>query len=282
MSWGRAILHRDALISVAGMIGVLGLTGWLIAGPEGLVVTLAVGLATVALAPTVPPGVAMRVIGARPVHPDQAPGLYAMLVDLAEAAGMPNPPILYRIRGGSVTALSVGDGERGAIALSDGMTMVMGQRELRGILAHEVAHVAAADTALMNLAAVLGRVVHTLATFGLMAAVLLVLLTPAEVPVWLVLAIALAPWAATLLHLRLSRRREFAADAEAARLTGDPSGLALALVKLEMLPRRGFDRLMRPHGWSRGGWLRTHPTTKARIERLVGPIEDRIRPLAEL
>lgn len=283
MAWARAVLRLDALVSLAGMIAVLGLTGWLIAGPDGLLMTAAVGLLSVALAPTVPPGVAMRVMGARPVHPDQAPGLYTLLIELAEAAGLRQPPVLYRIPGGSVSALSVGDGERAAIALSDGMTMVMDARELRGVLAHEVAHVAAADTALMTLAAVLGRIVHTLATFGLIAAIVVAVFTPAVVPVWLVLAIALAPWGATLLHLHLSRRREFAADAEAARLTGDPQGLARALVKLETLPRRGLGHLMRPSGgWSRGGWLRTHPSTRDRIERLVGPIRDRVRPLAEL
>ncbi|GAA0573187.1 zinc metalloprotease HtpX [Caenispirillum bisanense] len=279
MAWMRALTHGDALLSLAGMIAVLALTGWLIAGPDGLLVTLAVAVATVAMAATVPPAVAMRLIGARPVHPQQAPGLYTLLVELSDAAGLAAPPVLYRLPGGSVTALSVGDCRRAAIALSDGMTMVMDRRELRGVLAHEVAHVAAADTALMTLAAVLGRVVHTLAFFGVMAAILVVLFTAAPVPPWLVLAIAAAPWAATLLHLSLSRRREFAADAEAARLTGDPQGLALALVKLETLPRGGLARLLRPAGRSAGGWLRTHPPTRARIERLVGPIADRVRPL---
>lgn len=282
MSWGRSLLRPDALVSLAGMVAVLALTGWLIAGPDGLLVTAGVAAVAVALAPKVPPAVAMRLVGARPVHPDRAPGLYKLLLELSAAAGLAAPPVLYRIRGGGVTALSVGDGDRAAIALSDGMTTVMNGRELRGVLAHEVAHVAAADTALMTLAAVLGRVIHTLATFGLVAAILLALFTTAVVPFWLVLAIAAAPWAATLLHLSLSRRREFAADAEAARLTGDPQGLALALVKLETLPRMGLARLIRPNGWDKGGWLRTHPTTKARIERLVGPIRDRVRPLAEL
>lgn len=279
MSWMRALTHADALLALAGMIAVLALTGWLIAGPDGLLVTLAVAVASVAMAPTVPPAVAMRLVGARPVHPQQAPGLYTLLVELSDAAGLAAPPVLYRLPGGSVTALSVGDGRRAAIALSDGMTMVMDRRELRGVLAHEVAHVAAADTALMTLAAVLGRVVHTLAFFGLIVAILVVLFTAAPVPPWLVLAIAAAPWAATLLHLSLSRRREFAADAEAARLTRDPQGLALALVKLETLPRGGLARLLRPAGRSAGGWLHTHPPTRARIERLVGPIGDRVRPL---
>ncbi|WP_404378396.1 zinc metalloprotease HtpX [Caenispirillum salinarum] len=261
---------------------VLGLVGWLLSGPSGLAVAVIAMAVTIVLVPKVPVDLAMRVIGARPVHPEEAPGLYTILIELSEAAGLKAAPILYRVRGGRILAVAVGDSSRSALALSDGMTVVMDEREMRGVLAHEIAHIAAEDTTLMNLAAALGRVIHTLAVFGLIAAVLIVLLTPEPVIPWVVGLIALAPWAATLLHLALMRRREFAADADAVRLTGDAVGLARALVKLETLPTGGLARLIGggPGRQRRGlGFLRTHPSTKARIERLVGPISDRVRPM---
>lgn len=282
MAAGRALLRPDALASLAALGLVLGLVGWLLSGLSGLAVAVIAMAATIVLVPKVPVDLAMRVIGARPVHPEQAPGLYTLLIELSDAAGLAAPPILYRIRGGRVTAVAVGDSARSALALSDGMTMVMDEREMRGVLAHEIAHIAAEDTTLMNLAAAVGRVIHTLAIFGLIAAVLVVLLTAEPVTIWAVAVIALAPWAATLLHLALMRRREFAADADAVRLTGDPVGLARALVKLETLPGGGLARLIGGGPGRRrrsGGFLRTHPSTKARIERLVGPVADRVRPM---
>lgn len=262
---------------------VLALVGWLLAGLGGVVVAIIAMVATIVLLPKVPVGMAMRVIGARPVYPDQAPGLYTLLIELSDAAGLEAPPILYRIRSNRVTAVAVGDSARSALALSDGMTMVMDEREMRGVLAHEISHIAAEDTMLMNLAAALGRVIHTLAIFGLIAAALIILLTPVVVNPWVVSLIALAPWAATLLHLALMRQREFAADADAVRLTGDAVGLARALVKLETLQPGGLASLIgstrsRPGG-RRAALLRTHPSTRARIERLVGPLADRIRPM---
>lgn len=275
----RSLLRADALVSLGGMGVVLALVGWLLAGPSGLAVTLGLLIATLLLVPVVPVEMAMRVLGARPVHPTEAPGIYALLVELADRAGLDRAPVLFRIRGGTITAIAVGDSHRSAIALSDGMTMVMDERELRGVLAHEIAHVAAADTAVMTLAAALGRVVHTIAFFGIMTAIGVVLLTDVSVAPWAVITIGVAPWLTTLLHFALSRRREFAADADAARMTGDPAGLARALVKLESLPRGGLARLLRPGRHGRG-LLRSHPPTRDRIERLVGPIEDRVRPVS--
>lgn len=275
--WLR-LLRPDALASLGALAGVVMFLGWILAAGAGLAVSAVAMALTIGLLPAVPAEVAMRMMGARPVHPDQAPGLYTLLIDMADAAGLEAPPILYRIRGGTITALSVGDSRRSAIALSDGMTMVMDEREIRGVLAHEVAHIAAADTALMTLAAALGRVVHSIALFGLIFTTIAILFGGVIVPLWMVAAMAGAPWAATLLHLALSRRREFAADETAVLLTGDAVGLARALVKLESLPRRGLARLMgpRPRGFS---ILRSHPSTRDRIERLVGPIADRVRPL---
>jgi heat shock protein HtpX len=261
------------------MGAVLGLVGWLLSGVAGVAVALVAMAITIILIPKAPVDLAMRVIGARPVHPQDAPGLYTILIDLSNAAGLKAPPVLYRIRGRSVTAVAVGDATRSALALSDGMTMVMDEREIRGVLAHEIAHIAAEDTTLMTLAAALGRVIHTLAIFGLIAAVLIVLLTAEPVVPWVVALIAIAPWAATLLHLSLMRRREFAADATAVKLTADAVGLARALVKLETLPVGGLPRLIAGGRRGRHGLLRTHPSTKARVERLVGPIADRVRPL---
>ena len=131
------------------------------------------------------------------------------------------------------------------------------------MLAHEVAHLAAGDTRLMTVGIVLLRVTQFCALLGLLAAFVLLLLTgdPEVAPLWLLFLLGAATPAAAMLHLALSRNREFAADLHAAQLTGDAVGLARALERIERCQRGAG------HGHR---WLRTHPPTAERVDRLLG------------
>jgi heat shock protein HtpX len=198
-------------------------------------------------------------------------GVAGLAAELGARAGLPRPPSLYWQPTAAVRAFSVGDATDPALALSEGALRVLPPRELRAVLAHEVAHLAAGDTRLLLLAETLGRVAQAVALVGLLAALMAAVVAgEAALPAPALLALALTPLAARLLTLGLSRRREFAADAAAARLTGDPEGLARALATIERLARRRWGHLHVRAAQSVPPALRTHPPTEERIARLLG------------
>ncbi|MEW5727206.1 MAG: M48 family metalloprotease, partial [Pseudomonadota bacterium] len=157
------------------------------------------------------------------------------------------------------------------VAVSEGLLRRLPTRELVAVLAHETAHLRAGDLKILRLADAAGRLTRFLALVGLF---LVVFTLPAatmaglEVALWPVLLLVAAPVASDLLALKLSRTREFDADAGAAALTGDPRGLMMALDRIDTLQAGGWERLTRLPGWRWLSWIRTHPTTAERLARL--------------
>jgi heat shock protein HtpX len=178
-------------------------------------------------------------------------------------------------------AFAVGSPEDSVVAVSDGMLRLMGPRELAGVLAHEVSHVAHRDLWLMALADAIGRLVALASLFGqllLLVTLPLALVGMAEVPWLALLVLILAPSAVNLLQLALSRAREFDADLGAAELTGDPEGLAAALGRLERRTGRAWEDLLMPgRRVPEPSLLRTHPPTEERVERLRALVPRRPR-----
>jgi len=139
------------------------------------------------------------------------------------------------------------------------------------VLAHEVAHIAHDDLRVMGLADYVSRLTHLMATTGqlmLVALTPLVLTGAVQLDLWGFAALAVSPQLALLAQLGLSRTREFDADLAAARLTGDPAGLASALAKMERVNRGWLAWLVPGWGNPEPSWLRTHPATAVRIARL--------------
>jgi Do/DeqQ family serine protease len=171
-------------------------------------------------------------------------------------------------------AFTVGERDDAAIGLSDGVLRALGPREARAVLAHEIAHISAADIGLLRLTEILGQATRATCFLGLAGALLVFLTAGPVVPLWAVLLFAAAPTAVTLLQLAVSRNREFAADLTAAELSGDPLALISALDKIEGLTRR---HLLRELGTLSGvmlpGWLRSHPPTPERAQRLMAHID---------
>lgn len=275
MSASRKHRLRNALSTLAlvlGMASLMGLAGWLLAGPPG--VWWAAGLTVLALAltPRLSPRFVLRLYSARPLPRAAAPGLFGLAEALARRAGLPRAPQLFYIPSPAPNAFTVGAGGDVAMALTDGLLRSLDGRELAAVLAHETAHAAGGDLALMNLADVISRVTAALSMAGQFLLVLnlpLLLLGAAPVSWPLVLALVLAPGASALLQLALSRTREFSADAEAARLTGDPLALAAALGKMERFESGFWSRLLLPGNRSpHPSLLRTHPAHAERIARL--------------
>lgn len=263
----------QTLLIVAGMVGLLSLIGWLVAGEVGVMMALGGGAASLAFSPRLSPGLVLRLYRARPLAAEQVPALYEVLAAIARRAELPRVPRLYYLPSASLNAIAVGRPAESAIALTDGILRRLDLRELAGVLAHEVSHLANRDLLVMGLGEMVVRLTRLLSTTGL---VLLMISLPAFLaegalpPLLLIGLLVFAPTLGVLLQLALARTREFDADGQAVALTGDPEGLAAALAKLERFQGRRWEEIFLPMGRGQEpSWLRTHPETAERIRRLL-------------
>ncbi|MBS7790943.1 zinc metalloprotease HtpX [Roseococcus sp. SDR] len=226
----------------------------------------------------------LRMHNAQPVTEAEAPQLYRMTADLAARAGMPMPA-LYVIHEDQPNAFATGRSpERGAVAVNTGLLDLMNEREVAGVIAHELAHIKHRDTLIMAVTATLAGAIGFLAQFAFMLG------RGRENrpnPIAMLLMVILAPMAAALVQMAISRAREFEADAEGARICGDPSWLANGLAKLERgkighvnqtaeaNPGSAHMFIINPlSGLRMDRLFATHPPTEERIARLMamGPM----------
>ncbi len=275
----------QSVLLLGGMALLLALLGWAIAGSVGLLVA-AGGMVLLLIGPQLSPRVILRMYRTRPLTPHEAPVIYRMLQTLAQRAELVSPPQLYYAPSAMMNAFTIGRRDDAAITVTDGLVRRLSHRELIGVLAHEISHIRNNDTWVMGLAGAVSRLTSILSRMG--QVVLLVsipmLLLGAYSPPWLLLLLLIcAPTLSDLLQLALSRRREFDADLDAARLTGDPVGLASALDKLEHHQAGLWERIFLPsRNVPNPALLRTHPTTQERIRRLLALQDGRVsqRPVA--
>jgi len=265
------LLHSVLLLG--GMVVLLALCGWVVGGEPGVFWAFAAGVLSLILSPRVSPRLVLALFGARRLTYPEAPRLFDLTGALSRRAGLVRPPDLYYVASPVLNAFTVGGREQAAIALSDGLLRALSLRELAGVLAHEVSHVRNNDLWVMGLADTVASLTRFMALFGTVLLLLnlpLLVLEQETVPWALVLVLMLAPTAGALLQLALSRTREFDADLDAAHLTGDPEGVASALMRIEAVQGRFWEGLMLP-GRRNGGpsLLRTHPPTEERVRRLL-------------
>ena len=271
----QMIRHRHkSRLMVAALLGaisaVLLLSANLIAGPNAMIVAAALIAAGVMSARRVAPAFVMQMFNAKRVEPHDWPEAYNTVNALRQRAGLDAMPQLYCLPGATMMAFSTGSQSEPVIALSMGALQHLSSRELHGIVAHELAHVASGDMTLLMLSEVMARLTRTFATLGLLLAIWLAIAGEARVPLLTIIVLAVAPTAVSLLQLALSRNREYDADDYAADLTGDPAGLASGLRKIEREQASIWRRLFQPY--VRGNvptLLRSHPRTEERIARLL-------------
>lgn len=220
--------------------------------------------------------IALAAYGAQPIDPQQAPDLHRLMTTLCDRAQLPLPA-LYIIPTDAPNAFATGrDPEHAAVAVTEGILRQLPEDELAGVLAHELSHIRNRDTLTQAVAATVAGAISYLAQ---MASYSLWFRNDRDDdgpnPIALLVGTMLAPIAATIVQLAISRTREFAADASAAELTGDPLALARALQRLETnaLPidtNPAFAPLLIIN--PTGNWLRnlfsTHPATADRIAAL--------------
>lgn len=273
----------QSLLLLAVMAGFLGLSGWLLWGRDGLLVLVSVGAVSVLANPSLSPRLVMRMYGARPITQSEAPVLWQALLALSARADLASTPRLYYIPSRMLNAFAVGTPMNSAIAVTDGLLRRLTMDELLGVLAHEVSHIRNKDLWVMGLADLFSRatsLVSLLGQFLLLLNLPLILFSQVTINWWAILLLIFAPNLSALTQLALSRTREYDADLNAARLTGNPEALARALAKMERIQGGWLERLFLPgRRIPEPSLLRTHPPTEERIGRLMA-LQPRLKDAA--
>ncbi|MEO1204846.1 MAG: zinc metalloprotease HtpX [Pseudomonadota bacterium] len=268
----RNLTHSVLLIG--GIAAILVVAAYLLSGLTGILFACLAVAFLVLLAPRVPPETVMKLYRAKRVDNSTSP-LSKLNEQLAQRAQLENPPTLYVIPSATLNAFATGTPDHAVIGISEGLLRQLTMREITGVIAHEMSHIKNNDVWLMGLADVMSRFVQSLSYAALFLAALNIFGMASGAPPmsWLAIIILyFAPTLTSLLQLGLSRAREFDADLEAAMLTGDPSGLASALQRLENHQGRFWEDMMMPVPSRRvpvPSILRTHPPTDERIKRLL-------------
>jgi heat shock protein HtpX len=261
----RRVNHRSSAWAIGGMVLLLAVCGWIVAGPEGARRAVSGGVPR-SSAPAISREAMFRLFGARLLSPAEVPGLFGILVDVCRRAGLSWLPDLYCLATpGNMNAYALGGPDGAAIVLTEGLLRGMTPGEIAGILAHEVAHISNNDAWTMSWAAALNRAIEWTAVTGLAA----LRMQDAQAGRRLAAVLSAAPAIGQLLCLALSRIREMDADAAAIELTQDSQGLVAALDKLER-NHTGWPALASAafeDGPTR--LLRSHPATSERVGTLL-------------
>lgn len=264
------------------LTGLLLMLGGAFGGQQGLVMAFVVTIIMNFGSYWFSDRIVLKMYGAQEVSAAEAPDLHQMVRELATTAGIPTPRI-FLIPGDSPNAFATGrDPSHAAVAVTQGIMRLLTPAELRGVLAHELAHVLHRDTLISTVAATIAGVIMMAANMARWGAMFGGYGRSNDddrpSPIALMATALLAPIAASLIQMAISRSREFAADETGARLAHSPLGLATALEKiaqgssriaLEAGPATAHLFIINP--LSADGLMRlfsTHPPTEERIRRL--------------
>ncbi|HSS46986.1 MAG TPA: zinc metalloprotease HtpX [Burkholderiales bacterium] len=274
-NWFKTSLLMAAIMALFGVVGSL------LGGGTGLLIALILGGAMNLWAYWFSDKMVLRMYDARKVDESSAPKLYGIVRELAQRAELPKPKV-YLIDEAQPNAFATGrNPEHAAVAATTGILRLLTPRELRGVLGHELSHVKNRDILISTISASIAGAISSIAQFGLLfgggnqneRGVR---------PLVALLIMIVAPLAAMLIQLVISRVREFDADHDGAEISGDPEALASALEKIEhyargqpiataeMHPETAQMMIINPlSGGGVQGLFSTHPSTQERIARLL-------------
>ncbi|AUG54280.1 M48 family metalloprotease [Thalassospira marina] len=253
--------HTSGLL--ACMAGVLSICAWLLGGPVMMISAFFAITLLLLLGPMVSSDMIMKLLRATELPRQNYPALFEMAALLSERAGLDYTPRLYVLPGKGVNAITTGKDENTIIALSRDAIDGLSPRQLRAVLAHEIAHAWHNDTRILMMTDILYRATWTMAVFGMF----MFFFDSHNPPVWLVIALGAAPSISFILQRAVIRDREFAADHGASDLLGGPEDVIDALTHIEQINRRTL-RLIPYRSTEPPALLDTHPTIKARLEAL--------------
>ena len=268
-------------ILFAGIIALFGAIGAALGGAQGMLIALLFGAGMNLFAYWNSDRVVLSMYNAREVDAASGGRFYAMVQELAARAGLPMPRV-YLIDEAQPNAFATGrNPEHAAVAATTGIMQLLSERELRGVMAHELTHVRNRDTLISTVSASIAGAISALANFGMLFGGRDSEGRQAN-PLLAIAIMIIAPIAAVLIQMAISRAREFGADAGGAEISGDPQALASALQKIEAYarglpmptaeahPETAQMMVINPlSGGGLAGLFSTHPATEERVARLL-------------
>lgn len=274
--------YMKTAILLAGLMALFGAVGFLIGGEAGMLIALGLAAAMNLFAYWNSDRMVLSMYGAREVDARTAPEFHGLVAELAQRAGLPMPRV-YVIDNDQPNAFATGrNPENAAVAATTGLLHSLSREEIAGVMAHELAHVKNRDTLIMTITATLAGAIGMLANFAMFFGGSS---DNRNNPLGIIGSIAimiLAPIAAMLVQMAISRSREYAADRMGAEIAGDPTWLASALQRIsgaaERIPNEQAERrpatahmfIINPlHGRGMDNLFSTHPSTENRVAALM-------------
>jgi heat shock protein HtpX len=266
---------------MAAIMALFGVVGGMIGGQSGMLLALVFGGAMNVFSYWFSDKMVLKMYNAQEVDETSAPQFYGMVRELAQRAGLPMPRV-YLIDEDQPNAFATGrNPEHAAVAATTGILQLLSARELRGVMAHELAHVAHRDILISTVSATMAGAISALANFAMFFGGRSEDGRPSN-PLASIAVALLAPLAASLIQMAISRAREYEADRGGAEVSGDPHALADALAKIQMYaegripmapaeahPETAQMMILNPlSGGGISGLFSTHPPTEERIARL--------------
>jgi heat shock protein HtpX len=265
---------------MAAIVALFGTAGALLGGVQGMLVALVLGGAMNLWAYWYSDQMVLRMYDAQEVDESTAPGLYPIVRELAARAQIPMPRV-YLINEDQPNAFATGrNPDHAAVAATTGILRILSERELRGVMAHELAHIKHRDILISTITATVAGAISSVAQLGALFGGRNSEGRPAN-PILSIAVMVVAPIAAMLIQFAISRAREFEADRGGSEISGDPRALASALEKIhhfaqgipmspaEAHPETAQMMIMNPlSGGGISGLFSTHPDTGERVAKL--------------
>lgn len=266
---------------MAVITALFGVIGGALGGQQGMLLALGFAVLSNGFSYWFSDKMVLRMYNAQPADEASAPQLYNLVKELAARARLPCPKV-YLINQAAPNAFATGRNPRhAAVAATTGILRLLTERELRGVMAHELAHVQHRDILISTVSATMAGAISALANFSMFLGGRNSEGRPTN-PIAAIAVSMFAPFAAMIIQMAISRAREFEADRRGAQICGDPKALASALDKLhraakgialpaaEAHPETAQMMIMNPlSGGGLRGLFSTHPATEERIRRLI-------------
>ena len=285
-------LAKTAIL-MAAITALFIVVGGMLGGEEGMLIALLIAIGMNFFSYWFSDTMVLKMTNAQQVDEHSAPQLYAMVKELSEKAGLPMPKV-FLIDEDAPNAFATGrNPENAAVAATTGILRVLSPRELRGVMAHELAHVKHRDILISTVAATMAGAISVLANLAMFAGG-----RNSEGrqgnPIAALAVMILAPLAASLIQMSISRAREYEADRGGAEMSSDPESLAQALQKIHAyaqgIPFQAIERhpetaqMMIINPLTAGGLSQlfsTHPPMEERVARLISMSKNGVYPGAE-